>query len=192
MPGLAEQKQGNYTYKDYLSWSNDNRYEIINGYAYNMTPAPSVLHQQIAVELTQQIANQLLDQLCQVFSAPFDVRFVEKNQNPEDALHVVQPNISVVCDKSKLDEKGCIGAPDFIIEIVSPATAQLDYIKKLALYENYGVKEYWIIQPIDKVVMVYHLNEQGQYARPLIYTAEDVVEVEYPSLRIELSLVFKI
>lgn len=105
---------------------------------------------------------------------------------------MVQPDISVVCDQATLDEKGCIGAPDFIVEIVSPSTAHLDYIKKLALYENFGVKEYWIIQPIDKVVMVYHLNEQGQYTRPLIYTAEDVVEVDFPRLSVELSLVFKL
>lgn len=167
-----------YSYADYLSWSDDERWELIDGRAYMMTPAPSRRHQEILVELTRQISGLLADKPCKVYVAPFDVRLAEQGESCEEVKTVVQPDLLVVCDKSKLDDKGCLGAPDFIIEIVSPSTASLDYIRKLSLYEKHQVKEYWIVQPVDQVVMVYELNEDKKYGRPSFYTKDDKARIE--------------
>lgn len=166
-----------YSYADYLTWSGEERWELIEGRASMMTPAPSRRHQEILVELTRQISEILIDKPCKVYIAPFDVRLTEQGESDEEVKTVVQPDLLIVCDKAKLDEKGCLGAPDFIIEIVSPSTASLDYIKKLSLYEKYQVKEYWILQPVDQVVMVYELNEENIYGRPRFYTKDDQAKI---------------
>ncbi len=132
------------------------------------------------------------DKTCEVYSAPFDVRLPGENETDNAIKTVVQPNITVVCNLSKLDEKGCFGPPDLIIEIVSPTTASLDYIQKLRLYEKHGVKEYWIVHPIDKIVMVYQLLESNNYGRAEIYSQEAQVKVGiFRDLIIEMQTVFK-
>lgn len=180
-----------YTYKDYSAWPDDEKWELIDGTAYAMSPAPSRYHQDISRELLRQFANYLLEKPCKVYSAPFDVRLPVKNEKDEDITTVVQPDLAVVCDKDKLDDKGCKGSPTLVIEIVSPETAQKDMKEKFNLYERVGVKEYWIIQPTDKTVMVFKLESNGRYGRPGMYTDEDEVKVGIlEDLAINLKQVF--
>ena len=158
-----------FTYADYLNFPDDERWEIIRGEAYAMGPTPNTLHQQVAGELFRQIANFLRDCPCEVFSAPFDVRLPQTNPADERIDTVIQPDISVICDANKLDERGCLGAPDWIIEILSHSTAVKDQIIKSALYEQYGVAEYWLVHPVDRIVTIYRLRDAMSFAKPDIY-----------------------
>ncbi|MDD3582137.1 MAG: Uma2 family endonuclease [Desulfobacca sp.] len=181
-----------YTYADYLKWPEGERWELIEGIPYNMTPAPSTAHQLVLGELFRQISTFLLDKDCLPFVAPFDVRLKEADETDEQISSVVQPDISVVCDPSKLDERGCHGAPDFIIEVLSPATAAKDQIQKVALYEKHGVKEYWIIHPADRLVTVRILEKGGKYGIPQIYEAKGRLPVgSISGLELDLDLVFR-
>ncbi|MCX7904405.1 MAG: Uma2 family endonuclease [Caloramator sp.] len=166
-----------YTYRDYLNFDGDTRVELIDGQFYSMTPAPSRVHQKIVTEGARIIGNFLSEKglNCEVYVAPFDVRLIEEGENEDLCKNVVQPDILVVCDKNKLDDKGCKGAPDFIIEVVSPSNASIDYVKKLYLYERFKVKEYWIVNPESKNVFVYILNSEGQYGEPHKYTFNECI-----------------
>jgi Uma2 family endonuclease len=134
-----------FTYSDYLTWPDSERWELIDGEPYAMSPAPSRVHQEIIGEIFLQNGNYLRGKGCRAYVAPFDVVLVDEGNNKEDSRNIVQPDITIVCDKEKLDDRGCKGSPDMIIEVVSPATASLDYVKKLNLYEKYLVNEYWIV-----------------------------------------------
>jgi Uma2 family endonuclease len=188
-----------YTYADYLSWPEGERWELLDGIPYNMSPAPFRQHQGVAGELFRQIANFLSDKPCEVYAAPFDVRLLPEASQEElrktdndELTTVVQPDISVICDADKLDERGCLGAPDLIIEVLSPSTAAKDQIQKLALYEKCGVKEYWIVHPTDKVVTVRLLNEEGKYGIPTIYEGKGTLSMRtLEGLEIDLDLVFR-
>jgi len=152
-----------YTYKEYCSWPDDERWELIDGVAYNMSPAPSSRHQGLSFDLARQIGNFLEKRECKAFSAPFDVflpTFPLKTENEIDT--VVQPDISVICDKSKIIEKGCLGSPDLIIEILSPSTSKRDLNGKFQLYERSGVKEYWVVDPGNRYIRVFHLQTEGK------------------------------
>ena len=189
----AVEKKARYTYADYLTWGNDERWEIINGIPYNMSPAPGTKHQQISWELSAQIRNFLIEResSCLAFHAPFDVRFPESLIDNNQIIDVVQPDIVVICDTSRVDENGCHGAPDFIIEILSPSTAYKDYVIKLQLYEKNRVKEYWIIDPINRIITIYLLEDSGNYGRPLIKGHEGRIEVKnLTGLSIDLDLIF--
>lgn len=190
---LPQLKKGmNFTYGDYVNWPGDERWELIEGYAYNMSPAPSRRHQKISRDLEFQIVNFLAGKPCEVYDAPFDVRLPEADEQDEDIETVVQPDIVVVCDKNKLDEKGCRGAPDLIIEILSPFTAPKDMKVKLSLYEKHGVKEYWIVQPTDNIVLVFKLGKNKKYEKPEVYTEEDKIKTAIlEGLEIELGKVFQ-
>ncbi|TDT58390.1 Uma2 family endonuclease [Fonticella tunisiensis] len=182
---------GNYTYADYLMWPEGERWELLDGVAY-MSAAPSRRHQEIQVELLRQISNYLIDKTCKVYGSPFDVRLAKIEDEDNDIRNVVQPDISIICDKSKLDDRGCKGSPDLVMEIVSPSTASIDYIKKLALYEKNEIKEYWIVHPTDEIVMVYKLNENKRYGRPEIYSKEDKVKIGiFEDLLLDLNKVFE-
>jgi len=165
--GLPQRKLEYYTYADYLQWPADVRYELIDGVAYAMTPAPTRLHQEVVLELARQIADALEGSSCRPYIAPFDVRLPRENEADDAIDTVVQPDISVICDKAKLDERGCRGAPDWIIEVLSPATASHDQIRKRDLYERVGVREFWLVHPIDRIVTIY-LLENGAYGKPKI------------------------
>ena len=148
-----------YTYADYLTWPDTPRYELIDGKAYAMAAAPSVRHQDVAGRLYAHILAKLDGTSCRPFIAPLDVR-LPKHPNDRDGEtdRVVQPDILVVCDPDKIDERGVVGAPDWIIEILSPGSASYDQITKRALYERVGVREYWVIHPIDGMVFIYRHN----------------------------------
>lgn len=162
---MAQQilEQSAYTYQDYLTWPEDRPCELIGGRIFSMVPAPGLDHQTIVVELSTQIALQLRDKPCRVFVAPFDVRLPEGKESENEIKDVVQPDILVVCDSKKLDHAGCLGAPDWIIEVLSPRTAAKDHIDKRLLYEQHGVLEYWLVHPSDRLLTIYRLNAEGKY-----------------------------
>ncbi len=192
MPLPEPGKNGRYTYADYKTWPDDELWEIIDGVAYDMSPAPRRIHQKVSFEISRQIGNAIVNKKCEAYSAPMDVKLSalpEKNDHDIDV--VVQPDIFVVCDPDKLDEEGCNGAPDWIIEILSPSTAYKDENEKLLLYEKYGVSEYWIVQPGARMVFVYILNKKGKYKKPEVAKENELItSYAVPEVQIDLSKVF--
>lgn len=169
-------KEERYTFADILTWDIDARIELIDGVPYMMAP-PSTEHQRILMELSGQLYNFLKGKKCQVFPAPFGVRlFSRKEDAPDDETGLLEPDITVVCDRDKLDEHGCKGAPDFIIEILSPSTQRRDRLVKLNLYRDAGVREYWIVDPARKMLHTMVLDE-GSYPVAQTYIAGDKVPV---------------
>lgn len=182
--------KNDYTYEDYKKFPEGERVELIDGHIYAMSPAPSRIHQRLITEISRKIGNYIESQksACEIYVAPFDVRFIQEGETDEKNKNTVQPDISVICDKSKLDDKGCIGAPDFIIEVVSSSNASMDYVKKLYLYEKFMVREYWIINPNTRTVIVYRLNLDNQYEEPEKYHFEDKIIVSiYGNLELVIS-----
>lgn len=179
-----------YTFADVLAWDESERVEIINGEAFMMAP-PSRIHQEISVAIAAQLYNYLEGKRCKVYSAPFVVRlFEEDGNNPEDVDTMVEPDISVVCDPGKLDDHGCKGAPDLIIEILSRSTRRYDRMTKFELYRQAGVREYWIVDPDSKDVQSFVL-EGGRYFVKGYGTAEDKMKVDVlEDCIIDLSAVF--
>ena len=190
MPLPQEEKK--YTYVDYLNWSEDKRWEIIDGVPY-MQVAPSPAHQLISGELNRQISNYLQGKPCKAYPAPFCVRLPQGDENDENEVkNVVEPDISIICDKSKIDDKGCNGAPDMIIEILSPSSGKMDKIIKFNKYEKAGVKEYWLVEPEQKIVSVFLLQQDNhKFSRPDVYADDEKISVSiFPDLAIDLSSVF--
>lgn len=180
-----------YNYAQYLTWRFQERIELIKGKLFKMSPAPARLHQEASGEIFRQISNFLHKKPCQVFSAPFDVRFPSGNSD-EETYTVVQPDISVICDKSKLDDRGCVGAPDFIVEILSPSTAEKDAKDKFQLYQEQGVKEYWMVYPGENIVDVFKLDDKNNYQFDAKYVKSDSIQVGiFPDLKIILQDVFR-
>jgi Uma2 family endonuclease len=176
---------------DHISWTDNERWEIIDGIVHNMSPAPLRIHQELLVELSRQISNHLAGKSAKVYVFPFDVRFSPRNAADGEQFHVVHPDISVVNDLSKLDEKGCKGSPDLIVEILSAETAQIDIKNKFNLYEEFGVREYWIAYPAEKIIQVYRITADNRYGRPEIYSAGDKIKSEaVEGLVVELQSVF--
>ena len=156
-----------FTYADYLQWPEDERWELINGKPYAMAPAPTISHQALAGQLFRQIDEALDGPPCSALIAPVDVLLPASDEADEQAATVVQPDILVVCDPEKITERNVRGAPDWIIEVLSAATARHDHLTKRALYERAGVREYWLVHPGDRVVTVYTLKG-GLYGGPEI------------------------
>ena len=172
----APSLRDHFTYGDYCSWDDGERWELIDGEAYCMSPAPTRLHQEILGGLHAQIYSSLAGKPCRVYMAPFDIRLPKGNEADELVDTVVQPDISVICERKKLDDRGCRGAPDWIIEILSPSTARRDQIRKRALYEREGVQEYWLVHPMDRVLYIYRLEGEG-YGPPEILPTEGITPV---------------
>lgn len=170
-------KQHTYTSEDYWNLPNDERAELIDGQLYNMAP-PSRIHQKLVMKLSASIQQHIDSKggSCEVYPAPFAV-----NLNADDKTYV-EPDISVICDKNKLTDRGCSGAPDLVIEVVSPSSSRMDYIIKLNLYMAAGVREYWIVDPPRKRTTVYHL-EAGD--APTIFAFNQTISVGiFPELAI--------
>ena len=174
--GLALRTEKHYTYADYLQWPDETRYELIDGEAFLMSPAPLVEHQEVAGEVFRQLANQLDGQPCRPYIAPVDVRLPRKDEADAAIDTVVQPDILVVCDPRKIDRRGVRGAPDWVLEVLSPSTAAHDQIAKRRTYERAGVREYWLVHPGDRTLTVYVLDN-GQYGRPEIYELKDATPI---------------
>lgn len=183
-------KRERYTYADYLQWEGPERFELIDGDAI-MLASPARIHQEISMELSRQFANYLGDKKCRVYAAPFDVRlFEEEGDRPEDVQTVVQPDISIICDRDKLDDRGCKGAPDLTLEILSPSSTRHDLLVKLNLYQRAGVREYWVVSPEDKSVHIFLLDGDALALRD-VYGVKDVAKVHIlDGCFIELSKVF--
>ncbi len=167
------EKQRGFTYGDYCAWPEEERWELIDGEAFDMTPAPGLAHQDVALKMAVQITNFLRDRPCRVFIAPFDVRLPKAGEADDLVDTVVQPDLSVVCDPSKLDDRGCRGAPDWVVEVLSPSTAGKDQIRKRGLYQRHGVRAYWLVHPVDRVLMIYRLSD-GVFGMPEIKLLEGV------------------
>ena len=184
-------KQERFTFADVLAWDEGERIEIINGEAFMMA-TPSSRHQEVSGELFRQLANFLEGKQCKVYPAPFGVRLFEQaGDRPEDVDTMVEPDISVVCDRSKIDRHGCKGAPDLIIEILSPSTRRHDRLVKLGLYQRAGVREYWIVDPENRSVMVFLPDRNGSFRLHEDYGREDVAKVSaLDGCFIELNKVF--
>jgi len=165
---------GKYSYADYLTWQIDEMVEIIKGKVFKAAAAPRRKHQEVSGRVFTRLHNFLENNTCKVFIAPFDVRLHVKSKKDEDIFTVVQPDICVVCDRSKLDQAGCIGAPDLIVEILSPGNNKKDIKYKYEVYEESGVQEYWIIHPDEQTLLVYTLTD-GSYVPSRLFTIGDVV-----------------
>ncbi|MEM9461727.1 MAG: Uma2 family endonuclease [Myxococcota bacterium] len=169
MPHPATQAE-RFTYADVLTWPEDERWELHDGRPIAMSPAPSTVHQRFVTELARQIANFLVNRPCEVFVAPFDVRLGAANAPPRDIKTVVQPDLTIICDPTGLDERGFQGGPDWVIEVLSPSTSARDQITKLAYYEAYAVAHYWMVHPIEHLVTIYSRKDRAQpFARPSIH-----------------------
>jgi Uma2 family endonuclease len=165
--GYALRDHNRYTYGDYRRWAEDERYELIDGNAWLMTPAPGVDHQTVTFEVARQIGNALEGHPCRVLVAPVDVLLPRRDEADDAVDTVVQPDALVVCDPGKVSRRRLRGAPDWVLEVISPASASHDQTRKLAAYERAGVREYWLVHPRDRVLTVY-LHEGEGFGRPRI------------------------
>jgi Uma2 family endonuclease len=184
---------GSYTYSDYLSWRWSEMVELIQGKIYKIS-APTSTHQTVTGELFRQIANHLKGKKCKVFVAPFDVRLPKSTYKKQDdeITTVVQPDICVICNPTKIDEKGCLGAPDWIIEILSKNTSQKDLREKFEVYQEAGVNEYWIVHPNEQTVFIYLLESRKYKSTDHPYVNGDkVASLTLPELEIDLGEVFE-
>ena len=177
-----------YTYADYLTWDDDERWELIDGTPFLMSPAPSPRHQRVLAEILTQLVTSLRGNPCQVYGAPFDVRL---DPFGADAT-VAQPDISVVCDSSKIDNRGCNGAPDFVLEIISPASLKRDRYDKFRAYQKAGVREYWIVDLENQLISVNILNESQEFVLRTYSRDEDgIVPLIVLDCEIDFTLVFR-
>jgi Uma2 family endonuclease len=174
--GLAQRDSDRHTYADYCSWPDEVRYELIDGIAYAMGPAPTRSHQKILGDLFRQVADALDGSPCEVYIATFDVRLPRAGEADDLVDTVVQPDLTIVCDASKLDERGCRGAPDWIVEVLSPSTATHDHVRKRQVYERAGVREFWLLHPVDRMVTMYRLDG-GRYGFPDIHETAGTLSV---------------
>ena len=183
-----------YTYADYLTWFDEKRRELYNGFIKLMSPAPTKSHQKIIANIHLILGNYFKKKQCEVFFAPFDVRLYRNGEKENDKINtVVQPDICVICDHDKLDEHGCIGAPDLIIEVVSKNNSKRDVKDKYKMYEEHGVREYWMVFPFEKTVLVYVLNTEKKYVQAGIYAEDERIKVNiFEGLYVDLKEVFEL
>jgi len=200
MPAITDISQldpnGDYSYADYLTWQFEERLELFKGKISLMCPGPNVKHQRLSMQLSGRLFNYCLSKPCQVFAAPFDVRLYNRKKSllaNRDITTVVQPDICVICDPEKLDEQGCNGAPDWIIEILSKGNSKKEVKTKQALYAESGVKEYWLVFPYEEVINQFVLNDEtGEYQLTNNYAGDDLaIPFLFPDLAIDLAGLFK-
>jgi len=184
---------GFYTYADYLTWKFKERVELYKGKLMKMSPAPSYTHQDIATKLTGYMFNYFLSKPCKLITAPFDVRLKDsKKPVTDDEFNtVVQPDITVICDLDKIDERGCKGSPDLVVEILSPGNSKKEMGVKFDLYQENKIPEYWIVEPANQTILVYYLKD-GKYSndRPLGVDAK-IQSKLFPELDFELKAIFE-
>jgi Uma2 family endonuclease len=163
-----------YTYADYFKWKFEERVELIKGRIFKMSPAPNRRHQRLSGDIYYELRNYLKGKKCEVYVAPFDVRLPRKSKEDKDIITVLQPDICVICDPSKLDDRGCIGAPDIVVEILAPGNNSKELKNKFEIYEESGISEYWVVSPQDQTFAVYRL-EAGSYQSSRLMVAGDIV-----------------
>ena len=184
-------KEEYFTYADYLTWEEQEHTELIEGVPMMMAP-PSRMHQQISGEIFRQLANYLEGKQCRVYAAPFSVRLFAQSDTPDNQVStIVEPDISVICDRDKLDDRGCVGAPDLVVEVISPSSIRHDRLTKFNLYRRAGLPEYWIVSPDEQTVQVCVLQD-GSYQTVDLGVPGDVVKVNVlDGCFIELARVFR-
>ena len=181
-----------YSYADYLTWRFTEYVELIKGKVMRKMAAPTTYHQEVVGNLHLTLGNHLRRNACKVFLAPFDVRLLKSTGNGDAQIKtVVQPDLCVVCDPTKIDKRGCLGAPDWVIEVISPKTARLDTTVKAALYAENGVREYWIVYPTEQIVQTYVLEgeaftQSGAYGEPGL-----IPSLVLPEMSLEWADVFE-
>ncbi len=180
-----------YSYADYLTWQFQERVELIKGYIFPMS-APGRKHQRVSWHITRYFMDYFRNSPCQVYVAPFDVRLPRTpTADNQKTMTVLQPDLCVICDLAKLDDQGCVGAPDLVVEILSPGNTKKEMRQKFDVYQEAGVKEYWLIQTQDHNVFQYVLNDEGIYVGLHPLTDEDeLVSRVFPDFKIDLAGVF--
>ena len=179
-----------YTYADYLKWTFDERLELIKGKIFTMSPAPGSGHQRLSLRLVLKLGNYLVGKSCEIFDAPFDVRLSRRSNNDKEIFTVVQPDICVICDTTKVDDKGCIGAPDIVVEILSPGNNKKELQNKFEVYEEAGVLEYWIIHPFEKTFLKYTLVDNHFQSSKLLTGGDEVTTPILPGFVLNLEELF--
>jgi Uma2 family endonuclease len=182
-----------YTYADYLTWRLNERVELIKGWLHKMSPAPRRIHQEVEGNIYFKFRSHFPYGHCRIYQSPFDVRLKWKKEHSDEINTVIQPDICVICDPSKLDDAGCLGAPDLIVEVLSESTAKKDYNEKFNLYEENGVKEYWIADPANKSIEIFSLIDGKYESLGLFSEKEGVTEVAgslFPEMKIPLKMIF--
>jgi len=180
-----------YSYADYLSWSFNERLELIKGKIFKMSPAPSRKHQKVSMTITREFSSFLKGKRCEVYAAPFDVR-MSGQKDERQIITVLQPDVCVICDPSKLDDRGCLGAPDIVVEILSPGNNQKELQNKYDVYEEAGVKEYWIIHPDERTFLRYILSTENKFIGERLLTIGDFVQTPVLSgFELNLTEVFE-
>ncbi len=182
---------GSYTYADYLTWEIDEMVELIRGKIFRQAAAPRVIHQRISGRIFNTLYNFLEGKPCEVFSAPFDVRLPVASKRNEDIDTVVQPDLCVVCDAEKVDDRGCLGAPDLIVEILSPGNNKKDIKLKYEVYEASGVKEYWVIHPDERTLLIYTLKSGSYHSSRLFTSGDRIGSVSLPGFELDLEKIFE-
>lgn len=165
-----------HTYADYFGWPEDVRYELIDGVAYLMSPGPDLAHQDVVGEIYYQLRQALEGKPCRAYIAPLDVRLPKAGERDDLVDTVVQPDVMVVCQTERLDRRGVRGAPDFVVEVLSPSTAGHDHIRKRRIYERAGVREYWLLHPVDRILTIYCLGADG-YGKPVVQELAGTTDV---------------
>lgn len=180
---------GTYSYADYLLWKFKERVELFKGKILKMSPAPNRKHQEVAGAIYLEVASLFKDKLCKVYIAPFDVRIPKQNKEDKDVFTVVQPDLCIICDPNKLDDRGCIGAPDLVVEILSPGNSKKEMKSKFELYQEAEVREYWIVDP-DRESVLINVLEDGIYdvKKPVV---DDYVNSHiFPNIHIHTDDIF--
>lgn len=180
-----------YSYANYLNWLFKDRVELIKGKIFKMNPLPSSTHQEIVGHVFRKFGNFLEKKACKVYISPFDVRFPKESKADKNVFTVLQPDICIICDKSKLDDRGCIGAPDLVIEVLSPGNNKMELLYKYKVYEEFGVKEYWLVSQSDQSILIYTLNDLGKFMPSKLFTlSEKVTSSVLPGFELSLDDVF--
>lgn len=182
---------GRYSYADYLKWTFEEQVELIKGKIFKMSPAPKRIHQRISIVIASKLFHFLEGKNCQVYDAPFDVRLPLKSKKNEDIFTVVQPDICIICDPAKLDDAGCIGAPDLVIEILSKGNNKKELQNKYEVYEESGVKEYWIIYPEQQSLLIYTLVNNHYQPSRLLTRGDKITTPILPGFVLDLDNVFE-
>ena len=185
---------GTYTYADYLLWRFKEQVELLRGKLFKMSPAPREIHQRVSMYLSGELYNFFKDKTCRFYSAPFDVRIPAKGtkETTDNQIYtIVQPDLCVVCDLEKIDGRGCIGAPDLVVEILSPSNSRKDLKDKYEIYEEAGVPEYWIVDPDNKAFYRYVLQEGVYIGLPPISEGDVFRSRKFPEMEIDTRLIFK-
>ncbi|MEI2708193.1 MAG: Uma2 family endonuclease [Chitinophagaceae bacterium] len=191
---LVEEPSANYsyTYADYLQWKIEERIELFKGRILKIS-APNRFHQQVSGALYVNIHQFLKGKKCKIYAAPFDVRLPIQNKKKDyEVTTVVQPDICVICDETKLDDRGCCGAPDLVIEILSPGNSRKEVRLKYDIYEEAGVLEYWLVNPVEQNLVAYSLDNSGKFSGGKMYASGDLIyATSIEGLTIPISELFE-